>query len=53
MIILSIRNEEETKFVGNNKYLNINFINQTNQLTKLYDNGDLIEKKFNKLMIKL
>ena len=50
MIILSIRNEEEAEFVGNNKYLNINFINQ---LTKLYDNGDLSEKKFNKLMIKL
>ena len=45
MIILSIRNEEETEFVGNNKYLNINFINQ---ITKLYDNGDLSGEKFNK-----
>ena len=34
MIILSVRNEKETEFVGNNKYLNINFINQINQLAK-------------------
>jgi len=33
MIILSIRNVEETEFVRNNKYLNINFINQIDQLT--------------------
>ena len=53
MIILSIRNEEETEFVRNNKYLNINFIHQINQLTKLYDNGDLSKEKFNKIMTKL
>jgi len=35
MMILSTRKEEETEPFRRDKYLNTNFINQINQLTKI------------------